>query len=73
MSPNWPKLASLAQTTSHFNCFKFCECVYCSQGHSSQNLLTHIEAFLYGHENVCRVNLLEAPGTEFIKVNIRLF
>ena len=42
MSPNWPKLASLAQTTSHFNCFKFCECVYCSQSHSSQNLLSRL-------------------------------
>ena len=31
MWPNRPKLAGLAQKTSHFNCFHFCECVHLFQ------------------------------------------
>ena len=27
MRLNWPKLASLAGITFHYNCFQFCECV----------------------------------------------
>ena len=32
MRPDWPILASLAQKTCHFICFRFCECINCSQG-----------------------------------------
>ena len=32
MRPDWPILASLAQKTCHFICFRFCECINCFQG-----------------------------------------